>query len=285
MPISPFGMFLILPSAVIEFLSFHRTESNEFFEFFQFHFEQIIASSQHIINVETNHATQHTCRRVHFFLKKKKARSLLSKPDLNEHFGELLPPLARCIIQSKKLFLGRATNCQAEFLGEWGRSTVANSTKLDLCPEILPSGTLLARQLSAMSTFLVPDTDSQQDTDGFTTSGWRISPNVQHIWICVSRNHDTCRCLRVQRILSCAFAFVLSTRTNHDCITRSWKPCFLSVRQMTLASAGGYYRLHSIVWKRPQGIAASHVHPGLAIASLWIERLLRDMHRATTQTH
>ena len=31
----------------------------------------------------------------------------------------------------------------------------------------------------------------------------------------------------------------LSTTTNRDCMTRSCKPCFLSVRQMTLASAGG----------------------------------------------
>ena len=31
----------------------------------------------------------------------------------------------------------------------------------------------------------------------------------------------------------------LSTSTNRDCMTRSCKPCFLSVRQMTLASAGG----------------------------------------------
>ena len=38
----------------------------------------------------------------------------------------------------------------------------------------------------------------------------------------------------------CAFAFVfLSTNTNRDCITRSCENCFVSLRQMTLASAGG----------------------------------------------
>ena len=60
---------------------------------------------------------------------------------------------------------------------------------------------------------------------------------------------------------------------------------------MTLASAGGitvaaaFPVVHSIAWKRPQGITASHAHSSQAIASLWIEQLLREMHRATTLTH
>ena len=66
-----------------------------------------------------------------------------------------------------------------------------------------------------------------------------MSAKVQHIWIYVSRNHNGGGCFRVQRIFGCALALVLSTSANRDCMTRSCKPCFLSVRQMTLASAGG----------------------------------------------
>ena len=50
--------------------------------------------------------------------------------------------------------------------------------------------------------------------------------------------------IRADAFVSKGFSAVLlpsflSTNTNRDCITRSCKPCFVSLRQMTLASAGG----------------------------------------------
>ena len=41
--------------------------------------------------------------------------------------------------------------------------------------------------------------------------------------------------------------------------------------------------MRSIVWKRPQGTAASHDRSGHAIAFLWIERISREMRRVAAQ--
>ena len=124
---------------------------------------RLFASSQHVINVETNHATQHPCRRVQ--REKTEAHSLLSKPDLNEHFGDLLPPLVRCIIQSKKFFQDEQQTARLNF---WERRAVLwwpTTQDSILCPGILPSGTLLVRQLSGMSIFSpLTGTGSQEDT-------------------------------------------------------------------------------------------------------------------------
>ena len=134
-------MFLAVPSAAIELLSLHRAESNEFLEFFQLRIEQLIASSQHIINMKANHTTQHTCWLVQ--RESSKTHSLFPKPDLNEYFGNCLKPLARCIAQPKNSFQDEQQTARLNSL-EQARSSVANSTRHDLCPEILPSRMMLA---------------------------------------------------------------------------------------------------------------------------------------------
>ena len=113
-------MFLVLPSAVVELLSFHRTEPNEFTDFFQLQFEQIIASSQYIINMETDHASQRACIRVQ--RKKVETHSLLLNPistSTLEIFSHVLR--ARCIIQSKNSFQDEQ---QAARLDNWESGAV-----------------------------------------------------------------------------------------------------------------------------------------------------------------
>ena len=138
---------------------------------------------------------------------------MLFKLDLDGCFGDLLPPLARCIIQSNEL------------LGERGRSSVANSTRLNLYPEILPPGTLLARQLSVEPTFLVPYWQQQPAGHQWLHDGRLVSlsPNVQHIWICITIRADAFVSTRISTVLLPSF---LSTRTNRDCITRSLQTLF-----------------------------------------------------------
>ena len=59
-------------------------------------------------------------------------------------------------IHSQNSFENEQQTAELKLLKECDRFSVANSTRLDLYPEILPLGTPLARQLSAEPTFLVP---------------------------------------------------------------------------------------------------------------------------------
>ena len=86
-----------------------------------------------------------------------------------------------------------------------------------------------------------------------------------------------CCCLYTsvsQGFLAMLLPSFLSTSTTRDCMTRSCKPCFLRVRWMTLASAGSItvaaaFSCHAFhFWKRPQGTAAFHDHPGMPSFSL-----------------
>ena len=84
---------------------------------------------------------------------------------------------------------------------------------------------------------------------------------------------------------------LLSTSTNRDCMTRPCKPCFLSVRQMNLASPGvllslpHFPAMRSTVWKRDsEETPTSHDRSGHAIAFLWIERISRETRRVAAPT-
>ena len=163
--LSPIGVFLVLPPAVIELLSLHRAQSNEFTELFQLGFEQVNASSQHAINDEgrSRHLTH-----------LQESATQTNQDTISASKTRFLPPPARCIVQSKKLVSKWATNCQVELLGEPGHSSVANSTSVSPSPETLPSTKLLAHQLSTESPLLssLGGSNRHKDINGFATSGW-----------------------------------------------------------------------------------------------------------------
>ena len=95
------------------------------------------------------------------------------------------------------------------------------------------------------------------------------------------------------RILGCARCpRSCPASTNRDCMTRSCKPCFLSVSRLTLASAGGitvaaafFLPCIPLLGHSTQRTAAFHDHSGHPIAFPWIERLSRETGSATAQTH
>ena len=80
--------------------------------------------------------------------------SQFSKPDLNEYFGNFLPPLAGCIAQPQNSFqdkqqIARLNSLAGPFFG-------GQQYKTRSFFEILPLGMLLALQLSEMPFFSSP---------------------------------------------------------------------------------------------------------------------------------
>ena len=190
-------------------------------------------------------------------------------------------------------FENEQQTAELKLLKECDRFSVANSTRLDLYPEILPLGTPLAGQLSAEPTFSRPlqapiASRTPMVSRQAVGESLRMSNTFGSAYPGTTIRADASVSKGFSAVLLLSF---LSTRTNRDCIARSCKACFLRVRQMTLASAGGItvaaaFSCHAFhCLERPQGITVSHAHSYQVIASLWIEQLLREMHRATNLTH
>ena len=117
---------------------------------------------------------------------------------------------------------------------------MAYSTRLGLYLDILPSGTLLAHQLSVRTHFSRPLL-APMARRTLLASRQAVGASLRMSNTSGSACPGTT--MRADAFVSHGFSAVLlpsclSTSTNRDCMTRSCKPCFLSVRQMTLAPPG-----------------------------------------------